>query len=285
MCPELFKIGPLTVYSYGLMLGIAFIVGSYVLTLEFKRKGIHPELASEVTIFALISGIIGAKIFHLFDVWDAFLQDPIGEAFSPGGLVWYGGFLAGLIVIYLNSRRRNLPFLVLVDSLAPAAALGYGIGRIGCHLSGDGDYGIPTDLPWGTNYSKGTYPPSYAFRGTEIAKNYPDGIVPDNTPLHPTPIYEFLMGVIIFLILWNMRKKTNVNGKIFMWFLILHGSARFLVEFIRINPKILFGLTEAQLISVILVSAGIVGIFYLKKNPDLVQFDPKQIKYEPKKKK
>jgi len=285
MCPELFKIGPLTVYSYGLMVGIAFIVGSYILTLEFKRKGIHPDLASEVTLLALIFGIIGSKLFHLFDEWDAFLQDPIGEAFSPGGLVWYGGFLVALIAVYINSRRRNLPFLVLGDAGAPALALGYGIGRIGCHLSGDGDYGIPTNLPWGTDYSNGTYPPSIAFRGTEIAKNYPNGIVPDNTPLHPTPVYEFLLGVIIFLILWNMRKKTNVNGKIFMWFLILHGSARFLVEFIRINPRILFGLSEAQLISIILIAGGIVGIFYLKKNPELVQFDPKQIKYEPKKKK
>lgn len=284
MCPELFKIGPLTVYSYGLMLGIAFIVASYILTLEFKRKGIHPDLASEVTLLALIFGIIGAKLFHLFDEWDAFLQDPIGEAFSPGGLVWYGGFLVALIAVYINAKRRNFPFLVLGDLAAPSLALGYGIGRIGCHLAGDGDYGIPTSLPWGVDYSKGTYPPSYAFRGTEIAKNYPNGIVPDNTPLHPTPIYEFLLGVIIFLILWNMRKKIDVNGKIFMWFLILHGSARFLIEFIRINPRILFGLSEAQLISIILIAAGIIGLYYLGKNPELVKFDTKQINHKPKKK-
>lgn len=284
MCPELFKIGPLTVYSYGLMLGIAFIVASYLLTIEFKRKGIHPDLASEVTLLALIFGIIGAKLFHLFDEWDAFLQDPIGEAFSPGGLVWYGGFLIALIAIYINSRRRNLPFLVLGDAAAPALALGYGIGRIGCHLAGDGDYGIPTNLPWGVDYSKGTYPPSYAFRGTEIAKNYPGGIVPDNTPLHPTPIYEFLLGVIIFLILWQMRKKTDVNGKIFMMFLILHGTARFLIEFIRINPRILLGLSEAQLISLILIAGGIFGLYFLGKNPRLVEFNPAQIKYVSKKK-
>lgn len=282
MCPELFKIGPLTVYSYGLMLGIAFIIGSYLLSLEFKRKGIHPDLASEVTLFSLIFGIIGAKLFHLFGEWDAFIQDPIGEAFSPGGLVWYGGFLVALVVVYINSKRRNLPFLVLGDSAAPALAIGYGIGRIGCHLAGDGDYGIPTDLPWGVDYSKGTYPPSYAFRGTEIAKNYPDGIVPDNTLLHPTPIYEFLQALIIFLILWNIRKKIDLNGKIFMFFLILHGSARFLVEFIRINPKVFLGLTEAQLISIILVTAGIIGLYYLSKNPGLVKFDPAQIKYKPK---
>ncbi len=284
MCPELFKIGPLTVYGYGLMLAVAFIVASYILSLEFKRKGIHPDLASEVTLFALIFGIIGAKLFHLFDEWDTFLQDPVGEFFSPGGLVWYGGFLVALIAIYVNSRRRNLPFLVLGDAAAPSLALGYGIGRIGCHLAGDGDYGIPTDLPWGVDYSKGTYPPSYAFRGTEIAKNYPDGIVPDNTPLHPTPVYEFILGLIIFMILWNLRKKIGVNGKIFMLFLILHGSARFLVEFIRINPKILFGLSEAQLISIILILAGISGLYFLSKNPELVKFNPDQIKYNPKKK-
>ncbi len=282
MCPELFKIGPLTVYSYGLMLAIAFIVASYILTLDFKRKGIHPDLASEVTFLSLIFGIIGAKVFHLFDDWNSFLQDPIGTVFSPGGLVWYGGFLFALIAVYINSRRRNLPFLVLGDSAAPAMALGYGIGRIGCHLSGDGDYGIPTDLPWGVDYSRGTYPPSIAFRGTEVAKNYPGGVVPDNTPLHPTPIYEFLLGVIIFIVLWKMRKKTDVNGKIFMWFLILHGTARFLVEFIRINPKIIFGFSEAQIISLILIAGGIIGLYYLGKNPSLVVFDPNQIKYKSK---
>lgn len=283
MCPELFKIGPLTVYSYGLMLAIAFIVASFFLTLEFKRKGIHPDLASEITILSLIFGIIGAKIFYLFGEWDSFINDPIGEAFSPGGLVWYGGFLLALIVVYINSRRRNIPFLVIGDSVAPAVALGYGIGRIGCHLSGDGDYGIPTDLPWGTDYSNGIYPPSLAFRGTDIAKNYPGGIVPDNTPLHPTPIYEFILGVIIFLILWNLRKKINVNGKVFMLFLILHGFARFIIEFIRINPKILFGLSEAQIISIILILGGFVGIYFLNKKPNLVVFDPTQVKYKPKK--
>lgn len=282
MCPELFKIGPFTVYSYGLMLGIAFIVASYILTLEFKRKGIHPDLASEVTILALIFGIIGAKLFYLFDEWDAFIKDPLDEAFSPGGLVWYGGFLLAFVAIVINSFRRKIPFLVIGDSAAPALAIGYGIGRIGCHLSGDGDYGIPTSLPWGVNYSKGVYPPSYAFRGTEIAKNFPNGIVPDNTPLHPTPVYEFLLGLIIFLILWNLRKKINVNGKIFMYFLILHGFARFMIEFIRINPKILLGLSQAQLISIVIILSGLIGVLFLIKNPDAVKFDPSLVNYQPK---
>lgn len=285
MCPKLFDIGPFTIYSYGLMMGIAFLVASFILTLEFKRKQIHTDLATEITILAIIFGIIGAKLFHLIETWDTFIKDPFGEAFSPSGLTWYGGFLLALIVVWINSRRRKIPFLVVADSVAPSLAIGYGIGRIGCHLAGDGDYGIPTNLPWGTNYSNGTYPPSYAFRGTEIAKAYPDGIVPNDTLCHPTPIYEFILALVVFLILWKLRKKDSPDGKLFTYFLIFHGIARFSIEFIRINPRIFLDLSEAQIISVVLIIAGILGVIYFNRNKDLPRFDPSVIDYKPKAKK
>ncbi|MBM4177013.1 MAG: prolipoprotein diacylglyceryl transferase [Ignavibacteria bacterium] len=280
MCPQLFEIGPFTVYSYGLMLGIGFIVASYLLSIEFKRKKIHTDLATEITLLALIFGIIGAKMFHLFETWDTFIQDPIGEAFSAGGLTWYGGFILAVIAIWINSRRRNLPFFVIADSVSPALAIGYGIGRMGCHLAGDGDYGIPTTLPWGTDYSAGTYPPSLALKYL-----YPDGNVPEGILCHPTPVYEFILAVIIFLILWKIRKKNFPDGNLFMYFLILHGLSRFAVEFIRINPQLLFGLSEAQIISVILILIGITGIIFYKKKSDLKRFDPTTVKYTPKPKK
>jgi phosphatidylglycerol:prolipoprotein diacylglycerol transferase len=265
MYPELFKIGPFTVYSYGLMLGIAFIVASYILTKEFERRKLNPNLATEITLLAIVFGIIGSKLFHLFENWDAFLQDPIGMAFSPGGLTFYGGLILATLAIWIYVRRKKIPFLVIADATSPSLILAYGIGRIGCHLAGDGDYGIPTSLPWGTDYSHGTVPPSVMFRGTEIAKHYPNGIVPDNTPLHPTPIYEFLAAVIIFFIIWKLRKKGWVDGKLFMAYLVFAGVERFLVEIIRLNPRILFNLTEAQLISVVMVVVGTLGFIYLTK--------------------
>jgi len=285
MYPELFKIGPLTVYSYGLMLGIAFITASWLLTKEIERKKLNPNIATEITILAIIFGIIGAKIFHLFENFDDFLEDPIGMAFSPGGLTFFGGLIVAVLAIWIYTGRKKIPFFYIADAAAPALALAYGIGRIGCHLAGDGDYGIPTDLPWGTNYENGTVPPSVMFQGSEIAKNYPNGIVPDNTPLHPTPVYEFLICVIIFAILWKLRKKDWIHGKLFMIYLILISIERFSIEFIRLNPRILFGLSEAQLISIVLFLVGVIGVIYYSKNKDLKRFVPTPLKAEHKKNK
>ena len=281
MYPRLFHIGPFTVYSYGLMMGIAFIAASYFLSKELERRKIDSNLSTEITLVAIIFGIIGAKIFSLLENWGAFIADPFGEIFSPGGLTFYGGFLLATLAIYVVIKRKRIPFLVIADAVAPSLALAYGIGRIGCQLAGDGDYGIPTNLPWGTNYENGTVPPSYAFRGTEIAKHYPNGIVPDNTPLQPTPVYEFIVAVVIFFILLRFNKKKNwPDGKVFVYYLIMTGLARFLVEFIRINPRILFGLTEAQIISVILIILGLLGLYYFHQHPDLKKFVPVPVKTE-----
>mgnify|MGYP001187746203 CR=1 FL=1 len=278
MIPELFKIGPFTVYSYGLMLGIAFITASYLLSTEYKRKNLTDSFASEVTLLAIIFGIVGSKLFHLFENWDDFLADPVGSAFNPGGLTFYGGLIVATIAVYIYSRRKKVPFLYLADGLAPSLAIAYGIGRIGCHLSGDGDYGIPTNLPWGTNYENGVVKPSSMFHGSEIAESFPNGIVPDNTPLHPTPIYEFLVALLIFYVLWRFRKKDWADGRLFALYLILSGIARFLVEFIRLNPRYLFGLSEAQIISILLILIGTAYTYYCIKNPGLTKFVPVVIK-------
>ncbi|NUN08195.1 MAG: prolipoprotein diacylglyceryl transferase [Ignavibacteriaceae bacterium] len=267
MYPEIVKIGPLTVYSYGLMLGIAFLVASYILTKEFERKGLDKNAATEITLFAIIFGVIGSKLFHLFENWSDFLADPVTMAFSPGGLTFYGGLLLAMFSILIYLRRKKINFFYAADGTAPSLAIAYGIGRIGCHLAGDGDYGIPTSLPWGTNYENGVVPPSVMFRDSEIAAGFPNGIVPDNTPLHPTPIYEFLVGLAIFYFLWSLRKKNKPVGYIFMLYFILSGIARFLVEFIRLNPDVLFGMSSAQLISMGLIIAGIIGLYMISRNP------------------
>jgi phosphatidylglycerol:prolipoprotein diacylglycerol transferase len=245
MYPELLKLGPFTIYSYGLMLGLAFIVASYLLTHELRLHGMNPNIATEVTLIALVAGLVGAKLFHLLENWDDFMHAPWQMAISPAGLTWYGGFLLAVGIIYFYLKRKKIRFLQICDFTAPGLALGYGIARIGCQLAGDGDYGIPSDLPW--------------------AMAYPHGTVPTTARVHPAPVYETLASVVIFLILWKLRKRGYPVGKLFMIYLLLSGIERLLVEFIRINPHLLFGLSQAQLISVALIAVGAFGVVYYNK--------------------
>lgn len=276
MIPILFEIGPIKVYSYGLMLGIGFLIGSYILSLEFKRKGINPNLASNITIIALIFGIAGAKLLYLIENWGEFVLDPIGMAFSAGGLTWYGGFALGIAAVIVYVRAKKVPILNVLDALGVALLLAYGVARLGCHFSGDGDYGFPTDLPWGTSYEKGTYPPDRAFRifyeseemrrlYPEIMEQFPNG-VPANTPCHPTPVYEMILGVAGFALMWFVfRKKSYPEGMLFAIYLVLSSVFRFSVEFLRLNPRLLFGLSEAQLISVVFFVLGVGWILLLSR--------------------
>ncbi|MCX7985195.1 MAG: prolipoprotein diacylglyceryl transferase [Bacteroidetes bacterium] len=270
MCPVIVKIGPIAIYGYGLMLAIGFLIGSYFVLQEFKRRGIPVDHANTITLIAIVAGIAGSKLLFLIENWSDFTADPFGMAFSASGLTYYGGFFLATLFIYLYIKKKGLHFFTIADAMAPALMLAYGVARIGCHLAGDGDYGFPTSLPWGTDYSKGTYPPSYAFRDfPEITSQYPHGIVPDTTPCHPTPIYEFLICSVMFLYLWNIRKSTTPPGKLFMIYLILAGAERFTIEFIRINPRILLGLTEAQIISIFLILAGAFGIRIINERKEI----------------
>jgi phosphatidylglycerol---prolipoprotein diacylglyceryl transferase len=273
MYPELFKIGPLTIYSYGLMLGITFLAGSYILTEELKRKKMDPNIASTVTVMAVIFGIIGAKAFHLFENWNYFLLSPVEMMFSAGGLTFYGGFVLATVVIIFYLKVKKIPILKVTDSAAPGLMLGYGIARIGCHLAGDGDYGIPSNLPWAMSYARGTYPPSVAFKDfPEIVNKYGvNGVVPDNILVHPAPLYELIAAVILFLILWKIRKNVKPDGKLFFIYLIFAGIERLAVEFVRLNPRILLGLSEAQLISIVMMVVGAGGVILLARK----QHEPK----------
>jgi phosphatidylglycerol---prolipoprotein diacylglyceryl transferase len=266
MCPRLLQIGPFTIYGYGLMLAVGFLVGSYLVTHEMKRKGLDPNLGNTITLIALVAGVIGSKLLFLIENWEYFLDDPAGMAFSPTGLTFYGGFVLAAVSIYIYLRKRRIRFLFAADAIAPGLLLAYGIARIGCHLAGDGDYGFPTTLPWGTDYSKGTYPPSIAFKNIpEIASKYPGGIVPDHTLCHPTPVYEFLICTLLFWVLWHLSKKPLAEGKIFMLYLVFAGVERFVIEFIRVNPRLVYGLSEAQMIAIPLILIGSFGWFKLTK--------------------
>jgi prolipoprotein diacylglyceryl transferase len=306
MYPELFKIGPFTVYSFGLMVGIAFIVSSFILSKEFERRKLDPALATEVTLLSIIFGIIGSKALDLIENWDDFIANPLVRAFSPGGLTFYGGLILAALVIALYLKKKKISFFFISDAVSPSLILAYGIGRIGCQLAGDGDYGIPTSLPWGTNFVNGTVKPSEALRqfyfdhpALAVRDNYIDlssqvvrsdqyGVITrfdQVIRLHPTPVYEFLACTVLFFILWYLRKKDWADGKLFMLYLAFAGVERLSVEFLRLNPHLLFNLSEAQLISIVLIIFGTVGFIYLDKNKDkFPKFIPPPIKKEQHKK-
>jgi phosphatidylglycerol:prolipoprotein diacylglycerol transferase len=267
MHPVIFELGPVKIYSFGLMMGISFIIANILLTKEFKRKKINPELASNITIIALIAGVAGSKILYLLENFKEFLAEPFSMAFSPGGLTFYGGFILATASIYFYAKKKGIKFIQIADAVAPSLILAYGLARIGCHLAGDGDYGYPTDLPWATDYSNGTYPPSAAFRDfPEIVEKYGvNGVVPDNTLCHPTPIYETIICIIFFFMLWKNRERWKTDGQMFYLYLVLAGIERFSVEFLRLNPRLLFGLSEAQIIAVILILIGSIGVNSLKR--------------------
>ncbi len=258
MIPILFEIGPIKIYSFGLMMGLAFIVANILLVREFQRKGMPPEKAGTITLIALVAGVVGSKLFSVFENWDRFLADPTGELFSAGGLTFYGGLILATLSIYLYIRNQKLKFLDVADAAAPSLILAYGIGRIGCQLAGDGDYGIPTDLPWAMTYPEGTVPTLAASNEQLVAlwhQIFPNQEVPVDIPVHPTPVYETLAALAIFAGLWILRKRPMAAGVLFSIYLFLAGLERLLVEFIRINPE--YGsFSQAQWISIGMMILG-----------------------------
>jgi len=225
------------------MVALAMLVSYYVLRADFRRRGIEadPELFIAIPCLA---GIVGAKLYHVLESPADFFAHLWGELFSQFGFAWFGGLLAGFGAFVWLARRQGVPVLTMMDAGSPAAALGYGIGRIGCFLSGDGDYGVPTSLPWGMSF--------------------PNGLVPTTERVHPTPLYELIAACAIAWILWRIGAKqiaaagkTSAGG-VFAAYLVLTGIVRFLVEFIRINPRSFFGMTNAQAASLASIVVGII---------------------------
>ncbi len=238
-------------------------------------KIVHPyELTGNIIMIAAISGIIGAKIFHNLENLNLFLADPIGEIMSFSGLTFYGGLIVGAISVIIYTRKYNLSTTHLIDSAAPALILAYGIGRIGCQMSGDGDWGIENLTPkpeWLSLMPDWMW--SYKFPNNVINAGIPiDGCIGRfchelENPVWPTAFYEVIMSIIIFIILWSIRKKISIPGLIFCIYLIFNGVERLLIEQIRVNNKYDFlgGITQAEIISSLLIIIGMSGFIYLKK--------------------
>jgi phosphatidylglycerol:prolipoprotein diacylglycerol transferase len=272
MYPELITldlplIGRLTITSFGVMMALAFLTAYQVGRLEFGRMGKDPELAGDVLLGALIGGIVGAKLYYVFLNWDLTVQNPLGMLFSRAGLVWYGGFLGGAAGVILMIRRRGEAIPPLADAIAPALALGYAVGRIGCFLVGD-DYGRPTDSWVGIAFPQGS-PPSTAGNLREGFGVSVPASIPDSTVLqvHPTQLYEVGMSLLIFLVLWRLR-GDRPTGWLFSLWLALAGAERFIVEFFRAKDDRFFGaLTLAQVISLCLIG---VGIYLMRRSTAVV---------------
>jgi phosphatidylglycerol:prolipoprotein diacylglycerol transferase len=234
--------------TFGLMLWFAAVAGAVVMDRGFKRVGIDADAVGMVAV-AVLAGIVGAKLWHVVDTPSEFREVGWRVLWDTAGFAWFGGLVFGISALVIQGWWAKIGALRTLDLAAPAAAIGYGIGRIGCFLSGDGCYGIETNLPWGMSFPNGIEPTPFGVR------------------VHPTPLYELIAGLVIGWFLWWRGGKQRGVGAIVGEYLVLSGIARFLVEFIRRNPKILWGLSNAQLASLGSVAVGIGLIWWAARRP------------------
>ena len=243
MQPEI-HIGPLTLQTFGICFAAAFVAAGAVIGRRLQEWDKPVDWAYEVMFCALVGGVVGARLDYLIQNYDDVSDDLLGNLFSGAGLVWYGGAIGGAIAVVLWAWRRGMLDVALLDLCAVPLALGYAIGRIGCQLSGDGDFGQPWDGPW--------------------AMSYPDGTVPTDVSVHPTPIYETLAMGTVALVLWRWRDRFR-TGALFALYLVFAGIERTLVELIRRNDSVVAGLTEPQLLSIAMVVVGATWIALLAR--------------------
>jgi phosphatidylglycerol---prolipoprotein diacylglyceryl transferase len=239
----------LSINGYGVMLGIGFYLAYILLEREFKLRNISQDLAYKILLVGIPCGIIGSKIFDILEHLDEFIVNPMGMLFSGSGLSAYGGFILSFIVAVIVIKKTKNNVLDVFDASSPSMALGYCFGRFGCHVAGDGCFGIQTS----------------GF----FATAYPNGIVPSTMTVYPTPLFEVIVSFIAFGILLNARKHNLQRGRIFSLFLIMSGLPRLLVEFIRLNPKSILGFSQAQIIGIIFICCGLSGWIYFGRKHKL----------------
>ena len=245
-----FNLFGLHVQTFGLFFALNFIAWGLLAQRRYVELGWKAEWAWETVVSALVGGLIGARLYWLIANPSAFSKDPVGALFSGSGLTWFGGLFGGVLAVFLWTKWRKLPVVEMFDIAGPCLALGYAIGRIGCQISGDGDYGVESSLPWAMGYPDGTVP------------------TPEGVTVHPTPIYETIVMGYVALWLWNLRGKLK-PGSLFALWLVASSTERFLVEFIRRNDAAVFGLTQPQLWSLLLGLGGATWLIVNARNGGL----------------
>jgi phosphatidylglycerol:prolipoprotein diacylglycerol transferase len=243
--PEL-ELGPLTLQTFGISFALAFLASGALAARRLKELGKPLDWAYEAVFAAMVGGLVGSRIDYLIQNYDKVSDDLLGGIFSGSGLVWFGGLVGGAVGVVLWARWRGFLEWRMVDAMTPGLAVGYAVGRVGCQLSGDGDYGEATDLPWGMAY--------------------PEGTVPTTEEVHPTPVFETVAMGLVALVLWNLRDRFR-PGVLFAIYLVLAGSERLLIELIRRNDAVFAGLTPAQLFSVAMIAGGAALLMQLRGSP------------------
>jgi len=248
--PFIINVFGFPITGYGLMMMVGFLAAGFVMQRELKRRSLNGEYGSDIVFAGLIGGILGAKI------WYAVLVGDFGALFSRGGMVWYGGFLGGCALVYLQGVWKKIPTRFTMDLVAPALALGYGLGRGGCFLVQD-DYGMPTTLPWGMKFPEGL-PPTTAGNLRALGADIPADIpATEVLAVHPTQLYEVAAMLFVFWLLWRWRSHQHGMGWLFGCYLMFAGVERFLIEFLRAkDDRFLAGFTVAQLTSMGLIAVG-----------------------------
>jgi len=250
--PLIIRLGPLTVTGYGIMMMVAFLVAGWVIQRELRRRGMAEDYAADIIVAGVIGGIVGGKLYY------AALYQDLGSLFSRGGLVWYGGFTGGVAAVLFNGWRRRVPMRFTMEIGAPALAVGYAVGRVGCFMVQD-DYGLPSDLPWALKFPQGWPPSTVQYLSRDFALSFPPGTAPAEVlAVHPTQLYETALMMLAFWVLWRLRGHQRAMGWLFGVYLALAGIERFAIEFFRAKDDRFFGpFTIAQVVSAALVTIGI----------------------------
>jgi len=284
--PQSFILSSRGSFIGGLILAGLFIYWAYIEKKKEQLKQpkivkelVHPyQIMGTLLMWAALWGFLGAKIFHNLEYWDDFVQDPIGGLLSFSGLTFYGGLIMGGAAVIYHSNKYGIKWIHMVDIAGPGMMLAYAVGRIGCQLSGDGDWGIeniapkPSWLSWAPDWVWAfKYPHNVVNNGVPIPGCTGPFCNELPLPVFPTPFYEVMMGLFIFALLWAFRNKIKTPGIMWSLYLIFNGMERFLIESIRVNSEYhAFGLafTQAEMISTILILLGIFGLFWSLKNSD-----------------
>jgi phosphatidylglycerol:prolipoprotein diacylglycerol transferase len=260
MYPILFEIGPIRIGSYGVLLALAFLSAFLLINWQFKKNKCDVELAWDLHFLAIFGGMIGSRLLFIFENFADFLKDPMAMIFSTTGFSVLGGYVLAILLCIVRVRRAGEPFFKIADIYVPGMAIGYAIGRLGCIAAGDGCYGIPCKLPWAMSFPNGlvsTLSAKNPILVSLYAKMFPGEAVPTDISVHPTPLYESISSfVLLFILLLPIWKPGT--GRRFAFFLLWFGISRYLVESIRLNPFIYWGLSSSQVLSIFFVLGAVI---------------------------